>query len=250
MSANCSNRSDLTSSIPPITLHWLEKSRAQRILWLLEHLHLHYQLKTYKRDPATGAAPPALKEIHPLGKSPVITIRGRTLAESALIVEYLSEHFDKLEEEEEREGRGLIPRKWVPGQEGTVGGETAGYMRYRYFMHYCEGSLMPLALLAVLSKDNKEYVKTSFTTHFKFLEAQLESAPQGGPYLCGPTLSGADIMMGFPVLLGTSGWGDLGIDHASFPRLFAYAEALKKVESYRRAEERADELERRLGGSE
>ncbi|KAJ7736902.1 hypothetical protein B0H16DRAFT_111563 [Mycena metata] len=221
---------------PTITLHWLEKSRAQRILMLLEEIGVPYQTKTYKRDPTTRAAPPQLKKIHPLGKSPVITVGDRTIAESALIVEYLSEHF----------APHLIPSKWKTGCEGKIGGETEEYMRYRYFMHYCEGSLMPLFLLAVLSKDSKEYLDTSFATRFAFLEEQLSSAPNGGPYLCGQTLTGADIMLGFPVLLVAGGWGNLDVDKARFPKLFWYAEALKKIESYRKAEAKVVALEGEL----
>ncbi|KAJ7115125.1 glutathione S-transferase [Mycena crocata] len=78
---------------PKVTLHWLEKSRSQRILWLLEEAQVPYEIKTYKRDPNTKFAPPELKAIHPLGKSPVLTIGDHIIAESAVIVEYLSEHF-------------------------------------------------------------------------------------------------------------------------------------------------------------
>ncbi|KAJ7188826.1 glutathione S-transferase [Mycena filopes] len=233
---------------PKITLHWLEKSRAQRILWLLEEINVPYEIKTYKRDPKTHLADPALKEIHPLGKSPVVTIGDLALAESALIVEYLSEHF----------GANLIPTKWKAGLEGKVGGETAEYMRYRYFMHYCEGSLMSLLLLSLVSnniksapvpffirpvtsqisgKINKGYLDPNFATHFAFLEEQLASSPDGGPYLCGAKLSGADMMMSFPVVAVTSNLdrGPANMTKETFPKLFAYAETLKKSESYKRA---------------
>lgn len=151
---------------PKITLHWLEKSRAQRILWLLEEINVPYEIKTYKRDPKTHLADPALKEIHPLGKSPVVTIGDLALAESALIVEYLSEHF----------GAQLIPTKWKAGLEGKVGGETAEYMRYRYFMHYCEGSLMSLLLLSFVS--NSQYpFSSSFPSFSMLTHSQTSKAP-------------------------------------------------------------------------
>ncbi|KAJ7736903.1 hypothetical protein B0H16DRAFT_111371 [Mycena metata] len=201
---------------------------------LLEEIDVPYQIKTYKRDPTTNRAPLQLKEIHPLGKSPVVTIGDRTIAESALIVEYLSEHFAPR----------LIPSKWKTGCEGKVGGETEEYMRYRYFMHYAEGSLMPLRLLAALSNDSKDYLNTNLATHFAFLEEQLSSAPNGGPYICGKTLTGADMMLAVPVLLATGGWGkDFGVEKSTFPKSFAYAEALKEVGSYRRAQEKVATLE-------
>jgi glutathione S-transferase len=133
-----------SSDAPKITLHWLEKSRAQRILWLLEELGVPYEIKTYKRDPKTQFAAPELKAVHPLGKSPVVTIGDFAIAESALIVEYLSEHF----------GPSLIPTKWKPGLEGKPAGETEDYMRYRYFMQYAEGSLMSLMLVSLVSNSS------------------------------------------------------------------------------------------------
>jgi glutathione S-transferase len=132
------------SETPKITLHWLERWRSQRILWLLEELNVPYEIKRYKRDPKTSLAAPELKEVHPLGKSPVVTIGDYAIAESALIVEYLSEHF----------GPALIPAKWKPGCEGKVRGETEEYMRYRYYMHYCEGSLMSLMLVSLVSNSS------------------------------------------------------------------------------------------------
>ncbi|KAJ7618195.1 glutathione S-transferase-like protein [Mycena polygramma] len=246
--------SDSQSNRPKITLHWLERSRSQRILWLLEELGLPYDIETYKRDPATEVAPPELMEVHPLGKSPVLTIGAHAVAESALIVEYLCEHFRPA----------LIPSKWKDGCEGALGGETEEYMRYRYFMHYAEGSLMALVQVALVSnvfpapffirpitsqisgKINQGFVDPGLTTHFKFLEEQLASAPDGGPYLCGATLTGADIMMSFPVIVLTGGMGERGPAYLTkevFPRVFAYAEVLKAIPSYQRAVDRIVALE-------
>ncbi|KAF7362347.1 Glutathione S-transferase [Mycena venus] len=243
-----------SSDTPKITLHWLERSRAQRILWLLEEVNVPYEIKTYKRDPKTEFAAPELQAVHPLGKAPVVTIGDIALAESALIVEYLSEHF----------GPSLIPTKWVAGNEGKAGGETEEYMRYRYFMHYCEGSLMSLIVVWLLSnhiktapvpffirpvtsqisgKISKGYLDPNFTTHFTFLEEQLASAPGGGPYLCGDKLTGADMMMSFPVMVLTSVMGDGGPNKERFPKLFAYAETLKNIESYKRAVDKIVALE-------
>lgn len=124
--------------------HRLEKSRAQRILWLLEEVKVNYELKMYKRQ--NMLAPPDLKAVHPLGKSPLISVESKNtptplvLAESGPITEFLAENF----------GPWLIPRKYQDGKDGQVGGETESWLRYRYYMHYAEGSLMPLLLIALL----------------------------------------------------------------------------------------------------
>jgi glutathione S-transferase len=122
----------------------LEQSRAQRIVWLLEELNLKYELKTYKRG-KDMLAPKELRDIHPLGKSPVIAIEGpaggrpKVIAESSVIVEYISKHF----------GPQLIPREYPEGKEGVVGAESEEWCRYRFFMHYAEGSIMPPLLIAL-----------------------------------------------------------------------------------------------------
>ncbi|KAJ6514899.1 glutathione S-transferase-like protein [Mycena vitilis] len=231
------------SEAPQITLHWLERSRSQRIVWLLEELNIPYEIKIHKRDPKTHLATAELKEAHPLGKSPVLTVGDHALAESGLIVEYLSDHF----------GPTLIPTKWKAGCEGRVGGETEAYLRHRFFMHYCEGSLMAVLLVSLVSheiktaqvpfflrpimsfisrKINHSYIDPDLITHFEFVEQQLASAPDGGPYLCGNKLTGADIMMSFPVM------GPESLNKTSFPRLFAYSEELKIGEGYKRAVEK------------
>lgn len=122
----------------------LSQSRSQRILWLLEELKVDYELKTYQRQHML--APEELKKIHPLGKSPVIAIEADALAkplvlaESGLIVEYLVDHF----------GPNLAPKKWAEGKENQVGGESEEWIRYRYYMHYAEGSYMILLVVALL----------------------------------------------------------------------------------------------------
>ncbi|KAF7350992.1 Glutathione S-transferase [Mycena sanguinolenta] len=242
-----------SSDTPKITLHWLERSRAQRILWLLEETNVPYEIKTYKRAP-NQVAPPELKAVHPLGKSPVLTIGDMNLAESALIVEYLCEHF----------GPHLIPTKWKPGCEGKVAGESEAYMRHRYFMHYAEGSLFPLIFTWILANGirnapvpffirpitsrvsgyiSTEYLDPNFATTFAFLEDQLASAPDGGPYLCGNAITGADILMSFPVMVILSEMGERGPKKQTFPKLFAYVDALKTSESFKRAVDKIVALE-------
>lgn len=132
-----------------ITLHWLDKSRSQRVVWLFEEIGLKYRLISYKRRP-DKLAPPELKSVHPLGKSPVVEIKPLAsgseeektfvLAETANIVEYIVGHF----------GRRLIPGQWKDREEGKVGGETGEWLRYRFYMHYNEGSLMSLIAYAIL----------------------------------------------------------------------------------------------------
>ena len=122
--------------VPDIQSARLEKSRSQRILWLFEELNMEYEIKTYKRE--NMLAPEILKKIHPLGKAPIVSVEGQgmsqplVLAESGLMVEYILDHF----------GPNLIPGKWADGKKGRIGGETEGWLRYRYFMHYAEGSMM------------------------------------------------------------------------------------------------------------
>ncbi|KAJ7655363.1 glutathione S-transferase [Mycena rosella] len=236
-----------------ITLHWLNKSRSQRILWLLEELGVPYEIKSYHRD-SKMLAPPELKAVHALGKAPVITVKDRTVAESALIVEYLCDHF----------GPQLIPPKWRDGCEGQVGGETEAFMRYRYYMHYCEGSLMSTMMLALIPTAIKSaptpfflrpitsriaaqlhaaFVAPGFATHFSFLEGQLASAPDGGPYLCGANLTGADILMSFPLIVAQQPIAEGALNKDAYPRLWAYTELLKESKGYKKAVERIVELE-------
>jgi glutathione S-transferase len=125
----------------------LNQSRAHRILWLLEELNIPYELKTFKRGP-DKLAPKALKDIHPLGKSPIVAISlpnaesPLVLAESAFIADYLCDHFG---------GAHLVPQRFADAnKDGQVGGETEEWLRYRYYMHYTEGSLMPNLVMKVV----------------------------------------------------------------------------------------------------
>ncbi|KIY49380.1 thioredoxin-like protein [Fistulina hepatica ATCC 64428] len=230
-----------SSEQPKIVLYWLEQSRAQRILWLLEELKLPYELKVFHRQP-DKLAPPELKKIHPLGKSPVLSITPAgsetpiVIAESAFITEYLLEHFGK--------DTTLLPKRWKEGQEGEIGGETEQYMRYKYFLHYAEGSLMSILLVALIveniknspvpffikpitsgvaSKVRSFFVDPNLLTHFDFLEKQLESScPPGSvaaaePFLCGPHLTGVDILLSFP-LIASRGRTE-ALSEARFPTL-------------------------------
>ena len=113
-----------------VTVHHLNNSRSQRILWLLEELGVPYELKKYQRDAKTMLAPPELRAVHPLGKSPVVTDEGKTLVESGAIVEYLLERYG--------EGR-MLPKAGTPER-----------LRHTFWLHYAEGSMMPPLLLALV----------------------------------------------------------------------------------------------------
>lgn len=164
-----------------IKVHHLENSRSQRILWLLEELALPYEVILYKRDPKTLLAPPSLKKVHPLGKSPVIEDEGRAIAETGAIVEYLVE---------KAEGRLGPP----PNRDAIL--------LYRQFLHYAEGSMMPplLALLVInrlglLGKPAKKPLLGMFRQHLDYLEAELGARA----WFAGDEFTAADVMMSFPL---------------------------------------------------
>lgn len=198
-----------------ITVHHLENSRSQRVLWLLEELGMPYEVKRYERDPSNMRAPPELRKIHPLGRSPVIEDGGLVLSETGAIVEYLVEKGD---------GR-LGP----PPHRDSV-------LRYRHFLHYAEGSMMPplfalliIGRLGLLGKPAKKPVLAMMDEHLDWLESELAQRP----YFTGESFTAADIMMSFPLELSRT---RAGLDR-SRPRLIdwldrvharpAYAAAIK-----------------------
>lgn len=236
----------------------LEQSRSQRILWLLEELKIPYELEIFHRQ-ANKHAPPELKKVHALGKSPVITVtpagstESVTIAESAFIIEYLLDHFAN--------GNTLLPKRYREGKEGQVGGETEEWLRFRYFLHYAEGSLMNLLLTSLVglsiknspvpffirpitntisSKIQDGFLAPQFTTHFTFLESQLATAPEGGKYLCGPRLTGADIMLSFALIAAR---GRAGLTQEKYPLLFAYVGRLEEEDGYKKAVEKIVEID-------
>jgi glutathione S-transferase len=179
-----------------IVVHHLNQSRSQRVLWLLEELGVPYEVRRYERDPQTMLAPASLREVHPLGKSPVITDGELTLAESGAIVEYLVQRYG--------DGR-LRPR---PG--------TPEAVRYLYWMHYAEGSLMPPLLLkllftrigqarmpffarpiakAIAARTLQTFVNPQLERHLAFLEEELGRST----WFAGEELTAADIQMSFPL---------------------------------------------------
>jgi len=214
-----------------ITLHYLENSRAQRILWLLEELGVDYEIKHYKRNSETMLAPPELKKIHALGKSPIITDGEVCIAESAAIVEYLIETY----------GNGKLVPKLA----------SSDHLKYREKMHYAEGSIMPFMLLtlifnkiktapmpffvkpiakAIANKTLQSFVSPNVKTHLSYLEEELS---QTG-WFAGDELTGADIMMSFP-LEAASARANLKED---FPNLSAYLKKIHAMPSYQKALEK------------
>jgi glutathione S-transferase len=211
-----------------IVVHHLEKSRSQRVLWLLEELGLEYEVKVYRRDPKTILAPKSLAAVHPLGKSPVITDGDITVAESGAILEYLVERYD-------REGR-LRPKAG-----------TQAALDYRYWLHYAEGSLMtPLILALVFSrlpsqpmpffvkpvvkglsaKVIESYVRPQLRTHFRFVEDQLARSP----WFAGAEFSAADIQMSYPLQAALERSG------LELPRVQEFIARVKARPAWQRAE--------------
>jgi glutathione S-transferase len=167
-----------------IQVHHLNHSRSQRVLWCLEELDLEYLIVAYQRDAKTMLAPPELKAIHPLGKSPVITDGSKVIAESGAILEYLAE----------REGK-LSPAR-----------STNEFERYRYWVHYAEGSLMPQVLLRLyLGRVGEaagpllERVESQIQMHLDFIDESLSDS-----FVAGGQLTVADIQLSFPVEVAAS----------------------------------------------
>jgi glutathione S-transferase len=201
-----------------ITVHHLEDSRSLRVLWLLEELGLDYEVRRYKRDPVTRLGPPELRSIHPLGKSPIIVDDGATMAETGAIVEYLIDRYG--------EGRLRPP----PG--------TPERLRYTYWLHYAEGSAMPPLLLGLVTgrlgeaaKPALPFVMAQIKLHFDYIEAELAKSP----WLAGEALSGADIMMSFP-LERAAKLKDAG----ERPHLLGFVERIASRPAYARAVSRSD----------
>jgi glutathione S-transferase len=219
-----------------ITVHHLNNSRSQRVLWLLEELGLQYEIKYYQRDPKTMLAPASLREVHPLGKSPVITDDGMTVAESGAIIEYLVERY----------GNGRF----------TPASGTPERLRYRYWLHYAEGSAMPPLLLklvfdqiekgpmpffvkpiarAIAQKVKRSFIEPQLAQHLNYLERELETHT----WFAGDEFSAADIQMSFPLEAATARAGL----NESRPKLMAFLQRIHQRPAYLRALERGGEYE-------
>ncbi|KAF2194495.1 glutathione transferase [Zopfia rhizophila CBS 207.26] len=237
-----------------ITCYWLDKSRAQRIIWLLEEVKVDYELKVFKRG-KDFLAPPELKEVHPLGKSPVIGIQAAgaekplILAESGTIIEYLAEHF----------GSWLIPKRYPDGKEGVIGAETEEWLRYRYIMHYAEGSFMTILILALVThrirnapvpffirpitkgianKVDGSFIDPELKNHLTFLENYLAASPNNGEFFSGSSLTGADFMMAFALEAAVQ---RAPLNETTYPKLYSWVKRMQAREAYKRAGEKVSE---------
>ncbi|GAA3951305.1 glutathione S-transferase [Allohahella marinimesophila] len=230
-----------------ITVHHLNNSRSQRILWLLEELGIDYEVKRYERDPKTMAAPASLKKVHPLGKSPVITddANGQTIAESGAIVEYLAECYGTRDRGDEP----LLPER--------KGGKLdKDYWDCRYWLHYAEGSLMPPLLVGLITaklratkmpffakpiaKKIADQIDQTFTQprlkeHFGFVNEHLA----GKTWFAGNHLTAADIQMSFPLEAAAA----RGMIDGKYPNITQFVDMIHDRPAYKAALERGGEYD-------
>jgi glutathione S-transferase len=211
-----------------LIVHHLNNSRSQRVLWLLEELGLDYEVKRYDRDPATMLAPPELRAVHPLGKSPVVVDGDNVLAESGAILEYLVE----------THGQGRL----------APAADTPERLRYGYWMHYAEGSAMPPLLLklvfdrvgtarmpffvkpvarAITAKARDSFIQPQIDLHLDFMEGELGRSL----WFAGDQFTAADIQMSFP-LEAAHARGGLDVLR---PRLMEYLARIHARPAYQRA---------------
>ena len=217
-------------------VHHLNNSRSQRVLWLLEELAVPYEIKKYERDAKTMLAPPELQKVHPLGKSPVITDGDVTVAESGAIIEYLVERYGN--------GR-LAP---------AIG--TLERLRWRYWMHFAEGSAMPPLLLKLIfdkvasapmpffvkpiargisAKVQSMMVTPNLKRQLDFMEGELAKSE----WFVGNEFSAADVQMSFPVEAAAVRGG---LDEKR-PRLWAFLKRIHERPAYQRALEKGGKYE-------
>ncbi len=200
-----------------LVVHHLNNSRSQRILWLLEELGIEYEIKYYERDKQTMLAPESLRQIHPLGKSPVITDGDITVAESGALVEYLVSHYGN--------GR-LIPAS-----------DTPEHLRYTYWLHYAEGSAMPplvmrlvFELFNIKNDAMDAFIMPQINLHFDYIEGELSK----NTWFAGNEFTAADIQMSFPVEMAATHSQDV----EKRPKMKEFLERIHARPAYKRAIER------------
>jgi glutathione S-transferase len=201
-----------------IIVHHLNNSRSQRVLWLLEELGIEYEIKFYERDAKTMLAPESLRQVHQLGKSPVITDADLTIAESGAIIEYLVDRYGN--------GR-LIPASGTPE-----------HLRYKYWLHYAEGSAMPPLVMRLIlnnfgagnSSVVSGFVAPQIKLHFDYIECELRK----NTWFAGEKFTAADIQMSFPLEIVAMLPGEV----ESRPKLKEFIERIHGRPAYKRALER------------
>jgi len=198
-----------------ITIYHLETSRSERVVWLMEELGLDYELKVFPREP-NGAAPAPFKEAHPIGKAPVLRDGDTVLAESGAIVDYIVH----------RHGQGRLAL--APGDRA--------YARYVYWLHFAEGSLMSLMLIAlVLSRvpeASASPVTARISERMKQVLVFVDSELAAGPWFAGAEFTAADVMMVFPF---TTMRLFLDYDLAPYPNILTYLERIEARPAYQKA---------------
>ena len=217
-----------------IVVHHLNNSRSQRVLWMLEELGVPYEVKRYQRDAKTMLAPPELRAVHPLGKSPVIEDAGQVLAESGAIIEYLAERYG--------EGR-MAPVAGTPER-----------LRYRYWIHFAEGTAQPPLLLkllfdrldkgpmpffvrpvarAIAQRAKGSFVQPNIERNLDFMEGELAKSA----WFAGSEFTAADVQMSFPLEAARVRGG---LDEKR-PRLMSFLERIHARPAYRRAIDKGGE---------
>jgi len=202
-----------------LTVHHLNKSRSHRIVWLLEELGAPYAIQRYERVGRTGAAPEALKQIHPLGKSPVVTEDGAVIAESGAIIDYIVR----------RHGNGAL----------CPPSESALYDQYVHWLHYAEGSAaLPLTMKGTVDhlsntwRPLKRMVDTEVDLHLSYIDGQLAK----GTYILGETFTAADIQLSF---IGEV--AGARVDRTAYAHLDQWVRMLQERPAYQRARAKAGE---------
>ena len=198
-----------------ITIYHLSTSRSERIVWLMEELGLEYKLEAFQREP-NGAAPRTMKEIHAIGKAPIIRDGDTVLAESGAIVEYIVQ----------RHAGGRL----------AVQPQAPEYARYLYWLHFAEGSLMSLMLIAlVLSRvpeASESPVRTRLLDRMQKMLAFVDAELADRPYFAGPAFTAADVMMVFPF---TTMRHFLEYDLAPYANILAYLKRIEARPAYQKA---------------
>ena len=219
-----------------IIVHHLNNSRSQRVLWLLEELNIPYEIKRYERDPKTIRAPKSLRDVHPLGKSPVITDGDITVAESGAIIDYLIRTYAK--------------ETFSPDE------QSAEFRDYQYWMHFSEGSLMPPLLMRMLFEKVKTspmpffikpvgkmiadkvlstFVNPEISLNMGFVEQYLGQHT----WFAGDKLSGADFQMSFPLEASVAA----GAINHKYPNILAYVKRFQARPGYLNALEKGGDYD-------
>lgn len=227
-----------------IKVHHLDHSRSQRVLWMLEELGLSYALVDYRRDAKTWLAPKALRQVHPLGKSPVLEDDGLVLAESGAILEYLADRYDS----ERRLSPDVLPA------------QAPERLRYRYWMHYAEGSAMPPLLMAlvfgrirsapmpffirpvarmIVDRTTQGFIAPQLELHLDWMERELGQRR----WFAGERFTAADIQMSFPLQAAASRAGSM----ERYPCLQAFLTRIAERPAFQRAVARGGALDLAAG---